>query len=145
MDAVFETEHSGGSLKASQGTGNGRETISPCCCVWSSHEKSIRGHFKAPSVSGLIDPAIGPCSFRCGWWSRHTQRDGGRHLWEDPTERAPLQRGPRHLRQPGGAVHPRPEDCECSSVPCHSQLGVLMWAVIYHLAAVCALYYLPSL
>ena len=52
------------------------------------------------------------CSLRCGWRSRHPERNGRRHLWENPTKRAALQWGPRHLREPRGAVHPRPENCE---------------------------------
>lgn len=59
------------------------------------------------------------CSLRCGWWRRHPQRDGRRHLWKDSAERTPLQWRPRHLREPGGAVHPGPEDGEsrvCANV-----------------------------
>lgn len=52
------------------------------------------------------------CSLRCGRRSRHPQRDGRRHLRKDPATRTPLQRRPRHLREPRGAVHPGSENRE---------------------------------
>lgn len=58
---------------------------------------------------------MGRCSFRGGWWSGHPPGDGGGHLRKDPAERAALQRGSCHLREPGGAVHPGPENSEFRS------------------------------
>lgn len=57
-----------------------------------------------------IGSFTGCCSLRGGRRRGHPPGDGGGHLREDPAERAALQRGSRHLREPGGAVHPGAEN-----------------------------------